>query len=242
MPTVALDLPPVTRPDLYAVSRDRGRRMSLACVRGCTIARQHLTDCEHPDDGCRGCLPRPAEFGALCIACHYGLVRTLHDLPPARALLAGHLQPSYARRTNTVKATKGDPPVPLNLNVLDLTAEFDHVPLGMGTHPRRGPRPHAAHRRRHALAHSPRVRRVLPNGSPTPGPSSPDLTSRAHALVPWRAEARRMHAPCPHCHCQALVTYGGDEHVTCQECQGVIGAQDYERWVRVVLDERRQAA
>jgi hypothetical protein len=104
---------------------------AIWCARDCRIARRHQADCEHPDDGqCRGCAPRPADFGALCIACHYRLVRTLHDLPHARVLLAGHLEPSYARRTNPVKATKGDPPVPLNLNVLDATVEFDNIPLG----------------------------------------------------------------------------------------------------------------
>jgi hypothetical protein len=103
---------------------------AIWCARDCRIARRHQANCEHPDDGqCRGCAPRPADFGALCIACHYRLVRALHDLPHARVLLAGHLEPSYARRTNPVKATKGDPPVPLNLNVLDATVEFDNIPL-----------------------------------------------------------------------------------------------------------------
>lgn len=35
-----------------------------ACIRGCGIRGQHLTDCA--GDDCRGCLPRPAEHGLLC--------------------------------------------------------------------------------------------------------------------------------------------------------------------------------
>jgi Zn ribbon nucleic-acid-binding protein len=51
-----------------------------------------------------------------------------------------------------------------------------------------------------------------------------------------------MGAPCPHCHCQALVTYGGDDHVTCQECKAIIGPQEYAIWVAAVLEDLRQKA
>src|SRR5206468_895300 len=69
-----------------------------------------------------------------------------------------------------------------------------------------------------------------------------DLTSRAHALVPWRPEVVKLGAPCPHCHCPALVMYGGDDWVTCQECGGVLERAMYDHWARVILDEQRQAA
>jgi ribosomal protein S27E len=216
--------------------------VSAACVRSCTIARRHVAECEHPDDGtCRGCLPRPADFGALCIACHYALVRALHDLPHARTLLAGHLQPSYARRDNQVKATKGNPPVPLNLGVLDLGLEFDHIPMAWARihaeeHDLAAPADAVAHLRIH-LASVECAEWIADAWDELTA-----LVSHAHSLVPWRAEARRMHAPCPHCHCQALVIYGGDEHVTCQECGGVIAADQYAHWVRVVLEERTAAA
>jgi hypothetical protein len=216
--------------------------VSLACVRGCSIARRHLPDCEHPDDGtCRGCLPRAADFGALCLPCHYGLVRALHDLPHARTLLAGHLQPSYARRTNQVKATKGNPPVPLNLSVLDLGLEFDHIPLAWARihaeeHDLTAPTDPVAHLRTHLASVE------CSEWITDAWDELTTLVSHAHSLVPWRAEARRMHAPCPHCHCHALVTYGGDEHVTCQECGGVVAADQYAQWVRVVLEERQAAA
>jgi hypothetical protein len=216
--------------------------VSLACVRGCTIARRHLADCEHTDDGaCRGCLPRPAEFGALCIACHYRLARILHDLPYARTLLAGHLQPSYARRDNMVKATKGDPPVPLNLSVLDLTTEFDHIPLGWARihaedHDLTTPTDGVAHLQLH-LASVECSAWIADAWA-----ELADLTSRAHALVPWRPEVVKLGAPCPHCHCPALVMYGGDDWVTCQECGGILERAMYDHWARVILDEQREAA
>jgi hypothetical protein len=155
---------------------------AIACVRFCTIARRHLADCEHPDDGaCRGCLPRPAEFGALCIACHYRFVRILHDLPHARTLLAGHLQPSYARRDNMVKATKGDPPVPLNLSVLDLSRPSSTTSPSAGL----ASTPKTTTSRRLPMASRTCVSTSrpssAPHGSPTHGPSSP---TSPHAPTP----------------------------------------------------------
>jgi hypothetical protein len=175
-------LPPRPRPRRHRTPRptprdDRGTPMSLACVRtsrGCKpTPRRHLPDCEHATDGqCWGCLPRLAEFGALCLPDHYGLVRALHDLPHARTLLAGHLQPSYARRANQVKATKGNPPVPLNLGVLDLGLEFDHIPMAWARihaeeHDLTAPTDAVAHLRTTSRPSS------APSGSPTPGTSSP---------------------------------------------------------------------
>jgi hypothetical protein len=203
---------------------------AIWCARDCRIARRHQADCEHPDDGqCRGCRPTPRR-----------LRRPVHRVPlPARPHPPRPAprprparrppQPSYARRTNDVKATKGDPPVPLNLNVLDLILEFDNIPsAGPGSTPRsttspcpptrRAPddppgvrRVRRVDRRRMGRAHRPRVQRPLPR--------------------PLAEEAKRMGAPCPHCHCQALVTYGGDDHVTCQECKAIIGPQEYAIWV-----------
>jgi hypothetical protein len=219
--------------------------VSLACIRSQShpgIARRHLTDCEHADDGqCRGCLPRPAEFGALCLPCHFRLVRTLHDLPHARTLLAGHLQPSYARRENMVKATKGNPPVPLNLSVLDLSTEFDHIPLAWARihaedHDLTPPTDGIAHLKTH-LASIECAAWIADAWA-----ELADLTSRAHALVPWRPEVVKLGAPCPQCHCLALVMYGGDDWVTCQECGNVIERALYDHWARVILDEQRQAA
>lgn len=56
------------------------------CARGCTRARQHVTDC--PDrDACDGCLPRDAEHGRLCPPCHQRLVQWITDAPAQVHLL-----------------------------------------------------------------------------------------------------------------------------------------------------------
>ena len=56
------------------------------CVRGCTRARRHVTDCEDRD-ACDGCFPRPAEHGHLCSNCHDRLVQWLTDVPAQVHLL-----------------------------------------------------------------------------------------------------------------------------------------------------------
>jgi hypothetical protein len=217
--------------------------VSLACLRGCSIARRHLTDCEHTDDGaCRGCLPRQADFGALCMPCHYRLVRTLHDIPHARVLLAGHLQPGQAARSSDViRRTKGDPPAPLNLDVLDVIADIDHHPLGWARihaedHGLMAPTDGITHLRTHLASVE------CSEWIADAWDELTALTSHAHALVPWRPEAVKLGAPCPQCHCQALVLYGGDDWVTCQECGYVINRSLYDHWARVILDEQREAA
>jgi hypothetical protein len=193
--------------------------VSLACIRGCAIARRHLTDCEHPDDGqCRGCLPRQADFGALCIACHYRLVRTLREIPHVWFLLAGHLAPgSTARSGDIICRTKGMPPAPLNLAVLDSWSRSTTSPsVGPASTPRNttsSAPPTASSTSRTHLASVECSEWIADAWDELTG-----LVSHAHALVPWRPEAVKLGAPCPQCHCQALVLYGGDDWVTCQEC------------------------
>ena len=56
------------------------------CVRGCTRARQHITDCEDRD-ACEGCEPVGAEHGRLCYRCHQRLVQWIEDAPAQVHLL-----------------------------------------------------------------------------------------------------------------------------------------------------------
>lgn len=58
---------------------------TITCVRGCTITGQHATECA--DGECRGCLPRPAEVGALCWWCIKRLRETLAEIPALVAWL-----------------------------------------------------------------------------------------------------------------------------------------------------------
>lgn len=66
---------------------------TTTCIRGCTYARRHETDCED-QDVCRGCLPRRAEYGHLCYTCHIRLSESLQNVPGQVALLLASLMPS----------------------------------------------------------------------------------------------------------------------------------------------------
>ena len=55
------------------------------CIRGCTLARQHVSQCD--SDECRGCLPRPASNGLLCYPCHFRLRQLLQSAAVQHELL-----------------------------------------------------------------------------------------------------------------------------------------------------------
>lgn len=63
------------------------------CVRGCTRYGRHITDCADRDT-CRGCFPRPAEFGQLCESCHLRLAAMIQQAPAQRDLLLAVVTPS----------------------------------------------------------------------------------------------------------------------------------------------------
>lgn len=93
--------------------------MSEPCVRGCTTRGDHRTTC--PDDECRGCLPRSAEFGTLCIGCHGRLTRSLYQAPRLVAYLRG-VDPQQGDEAN-VKGTR-EQPIPLNTAAVDAADEL----------------------------------------------------------------------------------------------------------------------
>jgi len=137
------------------------------CTRGCTRARQHVSDC--PDEECRGCLPREAEYGLLCFPCHSrlrNLLRALavqHDLllatagksneqvltvetiakthQPPRTSSDGKFPAPYAR-TTTIAMSQSEP---VRLAALDAAQELADwlsqvVEMVVQTHDLRGPR------------------------------------------------------------------------------------------------------
>lgn len=63
------------------------------CTRGCVRARTHKPDCG--DKACRGCEPRPAEFGLLCFVCHRRLADMLHTANAQHRLLLAVISPSF---------------------------------------------------------------------------------------------------------------------------------------------------
>jgi len=67
------------------------------CIRGCTRARRHATDCEDRDT-CRGCLPVAAEYGWVCERCHLRLSATLSEVPGQYKHLLEFTQPSQELR------------------------------------------------------------------------------------------------------------------------------------------------
>lgn len=79
------------------------------CLSGCTVRGQHLADCDDRE-GCRGCLPRPAEFGQLCAWCWQRLNADVVDAPAlARYLWAvAHAGPTSGPSDDRV-ASGGDP-------------------------------------------------------------------------------------------------------------------------------------
>lgn len=212
----------------------------ISCARGCVTARRHATECADTD-ACRGCQPRLADFGALCISCHYRLARMLYEIPRATVLLEGHLAPGQTKPSSEyIKRTKGDPPAPLNVDILDCLRDIRDFPLAWAR----------IHAEEHDLA--------FPVDAPTylgihlasiecadwicaAWDEFADLLSRAHALTPWRPQVQRLHDLCPECHCPSLVRIGGEDHATCQECRLVVTPERYALWSRSTTQEETAA-
>lgn len=65
-----------------------------------------------------------------------------------------------------------------------------------------------------------------------------EVMSRAHALAPWREEAKRLPGiPCPYCKRSALKKFGGKEDVTCTACETDIPHERYLIWARIYEEE-----
>lgn len=81
-----------------------------ACYTGCRIRDEHLTDCAADD--CKGCLPRRAEVGTLCMPCYLQLVSRLGEVPDVvdwlRITAKLDIEPS-ARPMTTDPVHRGDP-------------------------------------------------------------------------------------------------------------------------------------
>lgn len=211
------------------------------CVRGCVRPRAHRDDCA--DRGCRGCAPRPATNGFLCWSCHRRLELMLTDIPGIADWLDAHIRAgSRPRGDLPTRRTKGEPPIPIDLDVLDHGLTITCVVLGWCevlvektslTGPRQWTVPAtAAYLRTHLTAVE------AADWCAVAWQELADATSQAHALAPWRPELRRCDGiPCPECQAMALVVYGGDEDVTCQECRVMIQAKRYTIWTRMLVDE-----
>lgn len=75
---------------------------------GCTPSRNHYADCKGAGP-CRGCLPRPAEYGLLCAWCWQQLHADLIDAPQLVDHLRDMAQPNAAARPFTDNTSRTDP-------------------------------------------------------------------------------------------------------------------------------------
>lgn len=214
-----------------------------ACVRGCTRARRHLTDCMEAD--CSGCEPRTADHGVLCWPCHRRLELMLVDAPVVHDWLGANMPNgvSAARPHQDWERKGGEEgsPAPLKVAVLDhrwllsdrLSTWTETVCENLHLS---GPDTAVIDRTAEFLLQMlPRIEDhwwVLEMFD-----ELAETTSDAHALAPWRPELRRLDGiPCPECHWCALVIYGGDVDATCQECGTMVPEKWYPIWTQIAVE------
>ena len=225
-----------------------------ACILGCTMYRQHLTDCDNPDT-CRGCLPRRATHGLLCTADYRRFKQLLTDAPTLHRWLTGNLAAGQSQVMDDIghgkvkQKRKGtESPAPLNVTILDTKALLaDRLAIWVDHHVEdsgvTGPTVHtpeadAEHLIRwiDAIAWWDIVADWITELA--------ECFTDAHAVAPWRPVTRRVRGiPCPNEHCgeMTLVIYGGDSDVTCTRCRTIILEKHLPLWEDIVRQELEAA-
>lgn len=218
--------------------------MSSTCVRGCRMPRRHHADCQDRTT-CKGCLPRPAAHGDLCWPCHRRLELVLTDMPALHAWVSVHLPAGSRpkpREAARIRRTKGEPPLPIDLDVLDMSEQIVASLVGwtdllVEDTDLTGPEDRDVK----ALAGYLVTHQATVETMPWLEACWEEfvyVTSQAHALAPWRPEMRRCKGiPCPECQATALAFFGGQEDVQCLECRTLIPQQRYNLWTRMLADE-----
>lgn len=225
-----------------------------ACVRGCGILRQHLSDCDGYDStgrDCRGCLPRRAEHGRLCYPCHRRFELMLHDAPTVFDWLtsnltagdeASRMKQDFERRGGGGEKGVVETPVPLKIEILDVR---DLLADGLAewaddlceTYSLTGPD-------RHSVAADVMFLRTWLTSVERlewVGDWWEWLAERfrdAHALAPWRPVMRRVKGvPCPGCGETNLAIFGGESDITCLSCKMVMTEARFGIWEQVLRME-----
>lgn len=221
--------------------------MTLACVRGCAMLRRHLTDCLNPET-CRGCLPRLADHGLLCWPCHRRLELMLTDAPTVHDWLTanlpsgtgGAMREDYEKSTMTGEGS----PAPLHLGIYDTRQDLrDKLRLWVielvEERDLKGPDQHSTKADAdYLLAWLDKVETY--EWVTDLWAELADAMVNAHALAPWRPQARRCYGiACPECNECALVIFGGETDVQCLRCRTVIPPERYGIWVSILLEEKR---
>lgn len=213
-----------------------------ACIRGCSLYRQHLADCDDPQT-CTGCLPRRANYGNLCHTCHRRLELMLHDAPTVDRWLTGNLATGgVGGMDDSPVMSSRELPLPIKADIYDereairdaLAVWADDIAETLGV---TGPK-------RHTVALDVKflqtwltsIERLDPIGDWWE--ELAEHTSQAHALAPWRPAVRRIpRVPCPRCAETNLVIYGGDSDVTCQSCKSMMTENEYWLWENVLREK-----
>lgn len=242
-----------------------GEGRTIPCLRACVHHDQHLEGCDADD--CHGCLPRTATLGLLCAGCAYRLEEWLsNDVADAdwyaqpagrrreiRSSLAwaAHCVDDAIDRGIVGIAYDGDrigytkePPAPVNLARVDLLRDLDDTMSSWleAWCAHRGLRGPDVYELRYACRYLASWLDELASWEPVRDmwDELSLLMSRAHALAPWRQQARACDGvPCPDCGHTRLVVYGGDDLVTCRGCGTTMHRDEYTRWTRIIADEAR---
>ena len=214
------------------------------CVRDCKTPRRHLTECADQST-CRGCLPRHAQHGDLCWPCHRRLELMLTDFPALHSWVSVHLPAGSKPRPRSagrIRHTKGDPPLPIDLDIFEMSETIiaslnGWVTLLVEDTSLTGPE----HRDIDHLAGYLLTHLTAVENQPWVEAAWEEfayVTSQAHALAPWRPEMRRCTGiPCPECQASALAVFGGQDDVQCLECRTLIPQDRYNLWTRMLTDE-----
>lgn len=215
---------------------------TTACIRGCSLYRRHLSDCEDPET-CRGCLPRRADHGLLCWPCHRRYELMLHDAPTVHRWLTGNMATGQgaAAEGEHVTASK-ELPLPIKAAVYDirelladqLAATVDHLVELLGVS---GPG-------RHSVTTDVRFMQTWLTSIERQEfiadwwEELADTMVQAHALAPWRPAVKRVGSiPCPECGEANLMIFGGESDVTCGSCRTMIPEARFGLWEQIVRAE-----
>ena len=226
-----------------------------ACILGCAMYRKHLDECEGiNDETCRGCLPRRAEVGHLCGACHRRLELMLTDAPTVVRWLTGNLAGSTHDHAPDVSTWAGDRPelgsdmrLPLSADILDTRDLLrDRLTLwvddwcefkGLSGPDRHSPEADSEY----LLMWLPGVCKLDWIGDWWT--EMAETMTQAHALAPWRPAMRRIKGvPCPGCTETNLAIFGGESDITCLSCRIMMTEDRFEMWQRVLHMEAEETA
>lgn len=224
----------------------------VACIRACTVKGRHV-DCDDPDD-CTGCELRAAKYGLLCKPCHLRLELMLHDAATVDDWLTVNMGAlgSVAAKEDFERAKGGDDgsPAPISVGIFDVRQlmrdrftlwvdDLCSVIVDMNGKALDGPERHDVRTDaaflRHWLDSWERKDWIEDAWN-----ELAECMTDAHALAPWRpAMTRRSGIPCPECEATMLVTFGGEECVTCLSCKSIMSQNGYAMWLQVLRERAR---